>query len=342
MRSYLVRFTPTESYFFGDERSFAFPLRQNPGQQGDRRAIEGEDIPSQTTLFGALRYLLLPIKHGDRTAYTPQEQAAIAQAVGPDSFDMDAPGVQRFGGIRAMSPVFLLRGEERLVPMPADHVVGEPVYTPFRDYRWVATPDGWRLYTPHYDPKKGITTDFLSLGSGKAVPREALLTKVTRVGHSWSEAEPVHYRRERTALQPGCSFGVYVLLEDTLVPRDGTLRMGQGGAAFCATFTPQDNLLARAIRARLPGGTVYCFGDMVAFDGMRENTLFAATRTRTYRALRTQRGQVSRGQLLHQTVRAGSVFIPRDIPAFLAQARACENYRQIGFNTLITQEEESL
>ncbi len=339
MTTYLLRFTPGESYIFADERSFAFPSRSHPGQMSGRYSIAGEDIPSQTTLFGALRYLLLPCRRADRTAYTPEERALAAQAVGEDSFDIDAGTVQTFGAIRAMSPVFLLHGEERLVPVPGDHVTGQPVYTPFDNYQRVMTPTGERLYTAAYDPKRGVSDALMSVDTGEVTEREAVFAVSTQWGHRQVDSDIQLYKKDRTILQAGYAFGVYVTLEDTLIPRDGLVLMGQGGCPFHAAFIPQANTLAEAVRARLPRGTVYCLGDTFAFDGMREETLFAVTRTRTYRSLRTAWGQVTRCSVLHQVLRAGSVFIPRDIPAFLRRAQDNENRRQIGFNTLVSREE---
>lgn len=341
MTTYLLRLTPMEPFFFADERSFAYPLRSYPGQQGDRSRVAGEPTPSQTTLFGALRYLLLPHKRADRTAYTPAERAAIAAAVGEHSFDPQATERQCFGGIRGMSPLFLLQGEQRLVPMPADHVTGQPVYTPFDDYRPVETHDGMRLYTPCYDHKRGVSDGYMAVDSGAAVDRRELFCTQTRTGNRTGSTEDMGlYKREMTVLHPGVSFGVYVTLEDTLQPRDGLLLMGQGSHVFSAAFTEQENTLEAAVRARLPRGTVYCLGDTFIYDGLWDDLLFAVTRTRTYRALGTAYGQVTRGSILHQVLRAGSVLLPRDIPAFLERARGNENRRQVGFNTLLTREED--
>ena len=60
---YLITFTPMEPYFFGGERTFGF------GKESDRKPpyyIVSEKKPSQPTLFGTLRYIILSQNNVDR------------------------------------------------------------------------------------------------------------------------------------------------------------------------------------------------------------------------------------------------------------------------------------
>ena len=61
-KTYLLTFTPQEPYFFGNEKSFTYPGQKNGGQYGNRYYVKSEQTPSQSTLFGALRYLMIPVK----------------------------------------------------------------------------------------------------------------------------------------------------------------------------------------------------------------------------------------------------------------------------------------
>ena len=62
MKKLQLKFTPLEPYFFGNEKTFSFPNSKDGGQLRNSYLIKSESIPSQTTLFGTIRYLLLPHK----------------------------------------------------------------------------------------------------------------------------------------------------------------------------------------------------------------------------------------------------------------------------------------
>ena len=60
MSSYLVTLKPLEPYFFGGERTFSFGERANKEiVTYSNYFIKSEDLMSQTTLLGALRFLIL-------------------------------------------------------------------------------------------------------------------------------------------------------------------------------------------------------------------------------------------------------------------------------------------
>ncbi|MEG2717669.1 MAG: hypothetical protein RR961_10055, partial [Eubacterium sp.] len=59
MSDYIITFTPEEPYFLGNERTFSFGDNKDKQQRSGKYHIESDKIPSQTTLLGTLRYLLL-------------------------------------------------------------------------------------------------------------------------------------------------------------------------------------------------------------------------------------------------------------------------------------------
>ena len=56
MGKYLIKLKPLEPYFFGGERTFGFG---NKTKQKQPYYIVSEYTPSQPTLFGTLRYIVL-------------------------------------------------------------------------------------------------------------------------------------------------------------------------------------------------------------------------------------------------------------------------------------------
>ena len=62
MKTYLVKLTPQEPYFFGNEKRFTIAGENNQGQMGNSYFIRSERTPLQTTLLGMMRYILMPDK----------------------------------------------------------------------------------------------------------------------------------------------------------------------------------------------------------------------------------------------------------------------------------------
>lgn len=344
MSSYRVDLAPQEPFFFGNEKSAQYPVDENDRMANALYYLISERLPSQTTLFGALRYLLLPHKHSTR-CYSPEELEANTAAVGSESFDLESERKQSFGALRAMSPLFLFDGTDRYIITPFDHRKGFATYTPFTvsPTQAVQTLDGEKDIAVDYDAKQGLDDSFLRLRDRAIVPSDTLFSTVTRVGINRRRDDKGFFKKDFMALKDGFSFSVYVELDDRITPADGIVYLGQNRSMFTAHFTPEDNTLASEIAAVLPAGRVYCAGDLLADSCLYAHTRFAATRTRDHRAFTTcfdkQKGtmRIKRSTaLLLKAIRAGSVLIPRDKDSFLAACQSKSgNPEQIGFNTLI-------
>lgn len=97
MSIYLVRFTPLEPYFFGNEKTFGYGSVKNKTYY-----VESSELPSQTGLFGTLRYCCIS---------RPGKNYEIdSREIGSESFNIQSPCMQTFGKIHRMSP-FLPRKE---------------------------------------------------------------------------------------------------------------------------------------------------------------------------------------------------------------------------------------
>lgn len=331
MKTYLVTFKPTEPYFFGNEKTFVYPDLKNISHQANRYFIKSEIIPSQSTVLGALRYALLPIKRSD-WGYSTAEVAINEQAVGKSGF---LPSVeQSFGKIKKISPVFLTNGSDFLVPTPFDHKSGEKMYSPFSEYLEVKTPDGKRLFTPEYDSKNGITTTFLNLTTGITVPVEEIFSKVSRTGINRSVDNRGYFKKEFALLNCEYSFCVYLTLEGDLIPKNQMLFLGQGKSTFSFSFEEAENTITEDIKKYLQKGVVYCFGDAFIEYSVCKNTLFSVTKTKTYRAYAKFKNKVSKDSILYRLIASGSVFIPHNEEEFLVLTEN-KNANQIGYNEFI-------
>ena len=94
MSIYLVRFTPLEPYFFGNEKTFGYGTVKNKTYY-----VESSELPSQSGLFGTLRYCCIS-RPGKNYKIDPGE-------IGSESFNIRSSCMQTFGKIHRMSPLFV-------------------------------------------------------------------------------------------------------------------------------------------------------------------------------------------------------------------------------------------
>ncbi len=325
MTTYRLTFTPTEPYFFGNEKTFRFADAKIAGQFDNPYFIRSELIPAQTTLFGAVRYLLLNDRIPAFTAYPENYKDRI----GESSFRLDASEKQSFGIIHNISPLFLqyrktesadtsLPEEGIYVRTPLDHLEGQNAYTPFR--RAPLTEEGKepkREFAENYDVKKGLTDSYMHISSGKIVESSEIFRSVTRIGISKKQSEDAFFKKEYRMLNDGWSFGIYLTLnqpEGENLSVDSVVFLGQNKAAFRVEYQQEENQIKEQVSTLLKPNTVYCLGDTFAGSSIYPNFTFAAVLTRDHRTYetrldsRTGKVRIGKGSTLYKLIRAGSVF----------------------------------
>lgn len=346
MSVYLVTFTPAEPYYFGNEKSLSYKGQKNGGKFGNLYFVRSEKMPSQSTLLGALRYLAL--------------QAGLD--IGNASFNLDQkPETSAdFGAIKRLSPVFITRPNERLIPMPLDHQGSNTSYTPLREYRTITTADGEKLYAPAYDAKVGLTSSFLNIdyvaddkaGGRELVEDDDIFGTDVRVGINLESSRDGFFKKEYAYLKNGYAFALYAEIVGKM--QNSSVFLGQGKSAFSVTFQEQIGDVDPQIgdvdpiekfkktvkrKLRLPEKTgekgvaaksfLYFLSDAIVPQNLYENTLFAIVKTKEYRAFTTVvdkdgRVRVTKGEKLHHLVKAGSILIvPGDCFSDKAQGE-CE------------------
>lgn len=332
MAVFQITFSPSGPYFFGDEKGFAFADGKN-GEYGKLYYIKGENTPLQTTILGAIRYLLLPEK-------TFAAAADAAHLIGKESFDPGSDHLLSFGAIKRLSALFLCKGREWFVPTPFDHneacarqEQGKTFYTPFASYAVMETLDGVKLYTPDYDPKLGITCGYMSLSDAHV--ENGLFSAVTRAGLNCGTNQDGYFKKDFVALQPGFSFSVLAEIDETVatLPARSVVRMGQNKVPFSVEVTKQDFgteevcRRAQAVIAgcrkhvRYPDGKNYRFvyapADVLpeGYDtqDLYSGCAFAVTKFRHLRNLKTKAfngaARFEKSTTLNRLLRGGSIFV---------------------------------
>lgn len=351
MSKYLMTLTPREPYFFGNEKSFKYP-GSTVGDESNRYYIKSELVPAQTTLIGTLRYILLPIKK-EYGKYNDTDLKANAAAVGEKSFIYGAEN--EFGKILGISPIFILKGDEKLVVTPFDHSIGgtkiterlpdgteveKELYTPFSKY---TDPCGERIYPTEYNVKQGISHSYVSLVDKKIYEHYDIFKTDVRIGINLSAEDKGFFKKEYVAMLPDFAFGAYVTLDDGIAPIDSIVYMGQGKSLFTVTFKKvsdnADKDFVDEVAKILRDDVIYCLSDMFVQSDIYKETMFAVTDTKDYRAYTTNGGKISKSSKLYKLVKAGSILIPKAESSLKTKIKN-KSVEIIGYNKVVTKLED--
>ena len=345
MKSYLVKLTPQEPYFFGNEKTFKFSGEENQGQLRNSYFIRSERTPLQSTLMGVLRYILMPYK--DFVHY-----AENSEVIGEESFKIYAEN-QSFGVIKEISPLFIMKGEDKYVVTPFDcrkeHNSQYPEsYVPFSEYSDdVLTDKGKKIYTKEFNVKDGIIDSYVNLSDKSIMVADKLFSSEIRVGVKKAgrsaDVDGAFFKKEYCRLNSDYCFAFYTLLDESAkLPEKMRTEvfMGQGKSMFIAEFIEEENTLKDDVSKILSKDISYCLSDSLVRSDIYDHCKFAVVRLRDYIAYETMRdGKVKKGSVLYKLIKAGSVFIPSDKDKFKEKTEN-SNCRKIGFNYFISNKEE--
>ncbi len=364
MTRFLVTLTPMEPYFLGGERTLNYP--GSVSQYRNLYFVRSDEVPSQPTILGGLRYLILK-EHGKLTPEGQRcsdEELKKAQdiLIGPSSFNPSRHD-QTFGVIRSISSLFIQDTNGTVyIPTPLDHHTASveneenPIYKPFEKYRMISTLEDDKIYTEEYDVKKGMGSGWISLKDGSIV--SDMFTKTTRVGINRRQNEDGFFKKEYCILKKDCAFALYCDLEDKEIDwhqKETFLMLGQGKSVFrvCFSAVTKDTDIGERIKASLRhpdpeiihhgkashGVTLYCIGDTFVPDAMKNDPykglLTAMTAVRDFRCMSTEMKAVNgtvrlvrkKNETLYRLIRAGSIAIAESTEA------ATQWVRQVQENT---------
>jgi len=357
-----VILTPLEPYFFGDERTFSYP--GVPQSNGNSYFIRSLDIPSQTTLFGALRYL------GNRKKTFTGQYVGDDDAIGAVSYDLTDAG-RIYGWIESISPLLLLSADGHyLVPAPLDHQVSESSYTPLT---WSTTPrrvaDGFgcpeKVLPRGYVTKKGLTSGWLDLTTGE-VCTDIFYSDV-RVGNKQVDGplnDDGFFKRETKIPLKGSSekpyaFTFFAELDDQFEFTEKVVYLGQRRSAFSVSYvlhaeaqrtSVEEDAVSRILGVdhSLPASLSYAYARSDVYLSGSLSDLgrccsFMITKTRQHRGFWTtyqtnnQLDRFHKHDQLLRLIRAGSVFLINDLSGF-QQATNNPHAQKAGFNHVLTTE----
>mgnify|MGYP000922095570 CR=1 FL=1 len=197
MTDYLVTFRPLGDYSFGSDRRFSFVGKNNYSE--DEYApyfIRTNRVPEQSTVFGMIRYLILVsngIQLNQDFRYNEEIRKEINALIGEKSFSLNG-GVQDFGKLEKISPIFLRKNSKEIViPNPFNNKQGKEgieQFAPMILEEEVTLPTSFgEIALPkskEYNPKEGYGDGYYNIDTDRLetiedIFRTKVVTGVRRV-----------------------------------------------------------------------------------------------------------------------------------------------------------------
>ena len=151
---------PLAPYFFGNERGLLYSDNKTQMGNANRYFIQSNELPNQSALLGALRYLGIETPSSSYQL-SPTDETRI----GGKSFRIDAVD-QSFGMIQKISPLYLMKNEDESLFCPAPFFISA-AQTSDKEHHHVydaLTTDCEERWIPTYfREKKADFNQFISL-----------------------------------------------------------------------------------------------------------------------------------------------------------------------------------
>jgi|GEM_PF-2147254 len=354
-----IKLTPLEPYFLGGERVFEI------GEQNTHYYIRSLDVPTQTTLFGTLRFMMMSDTRkkssNEKYAHKPR-----LKNVGSTSFSL-LDNNKSFGCIEKISPLYIVDNNNNFyIPTPFDHnsdtesVGGKIRYTPFKtdsDYpNAVETTDGLKKFPKKYDAKKGNIGGWMRVDNGEI--HTDLLESIPRVGIYKKGDIEAFFKREYKMLKKGFSFGFFAYFDENNrgeqtgeYIKQKTVYLGQGKSPFSVdTYGDIDeNIFSEPtdkIKALLQPNILYVQSDLYLneiCENIRDfykNFWFVNAETKDFRGFVTDftktdiKNRFKRYPTTIKLIKAGSIFYAKENIELL-QKFDSSHAKIAGFNNII-------
>ena len=365
----LIRLTPLEPYFLGSDRTFHY------GEKDIRRIgksdyfIKSEKAPSQTTLFGILRYL------GIQNRTKDYDLGDSERFVGSSSF-LFKEEKQTFGMIRKISPLFLMQQNtgRKLVRTPLNHCMtsthtsesGNTCFYPFNRFTELMITDGKscdeQILPLDFKAKEWLTDSYMDISNREITQSSYLFSERDSIGIDIKNRKDSFYKMQFIELKEGYDFAFYALVDDGFPEIiDKIVYMGRRKSSFTVTVDSSGASrwedCSNSIRNNIGIAGypfLYCASDTYMAQGEGGNPIetllghcaFSVIQTNTVREYRTnyknnnpvisQERRFKKSGELFRLIKAGSVLYPKagQLEAIKRMVKN-EHFETIGMNCII-------
>lgn len=290
-----IRLTPLEPYFLGTERCVAFGTKTQRSLRNPY-FLHSAKLPSQSALFGVLRYL--GIRRPDTGFGLKEEDESY---IGSGSFQLlgNQPD-HAFGKIINISAMVIEDADGNVyLPAPRNHKAAALTekektadYQAYHDFVSIATLERKEMLIPTaYRAKERDEGEFFCIGEGEKAGKLAggIFDTQIRVGINRSLRDQTDderkgfFKKEYIVMKPGYVFVYYAQLRDDACgdafgfTEHGSrlVSMGQGKTAFTAEWET-----VTAIPAW--DGLECCFPEQVEVDGIQQRIWYAYAKSNCY------------------------------------------------------------
>lgn len=354
MSKYLVRFYPLQPWFFGGERGFKYgPDSKGEDSQGNLNYfVKSNYIPQQTTILGAVKYILLKKKGIFKADWRYDgEWEEVKKIAGSGRLDPEASDSNGFfGAVVGLSPLLLNKGELFWLPVPADHAAGERCYKPmqYKSQKTAWGNFGNVGYLDGFDAKRGTVSGWLNVETGEVLENEEIFEECTRIGIEIPETRKKRQSGEQRDEQkfykqtyinfkrpgdqkrdiPDC-FAVFVELNEDFELSDGEhfeVMLGGRGSLFHVVFRKFNQQLSyeeieEKYKLKIKNGPkriVLVSDALISFDDLNVFAEYAVYETVPFRTFGADLSKMEkpkltdRGETCYYLLKRGSVIYPNN------------------------------
>ncbi len=347
-----IKLTPVGHYFLGGERNFTFGNGINR-QMSDSYFISSLKVPSQTTLFGTLRYLI-----GVKEEKLKDNSEEL---IGKKSYTLNNEN-KEFGLIKSISPLYLYhedQGEKGkyYVRTPFDHKieteddkkVNPEKYKPLKieddtsvkviNYPSEDSSGVSKRYPHDYKAKAGISHSYTCIEDQTIVDEDSVFKQsvevVSKKNKNNKDNKDCFAKKGYYRLEKGWSFVFFAELDCNEIPEcNKSAVIGKDSSFFSVSITEDKEPDVKSLFKDREKGFRYCQSSVFVkrpISEVLDKSSFSILESEYLRSFTSEGARLKvDGTELLQLISAGSILYSDDIAAFND-----EHARIAGFNIII-------
>lgn len=284
MAEYLIQLTPNDNFFFGTGKEF--------GRDNQNYFVVSGYFPQQTSLLGMLRYQLL-CKADEKIFKNNkiQDKTKASELIGKRSFTKGKK--QKFGAIKSLSPVFLMKGESKVFPLNREYQDNKDDKKDKKDKK---KKPNWQMreisadfsLLDNYEAKKGLPQLW---SDGKNIYTiEDIFEERTQIGikknYEGKSEENAFYQQTYRTLKDDFSFAFYADI-DTELQEKSLVVLGGERKTFIMKVKKQEQDLSFDYQASKNAHKIVLLSDAY-LENAESLCDFAITNTVDFRCLQAE------------------------------------------------------
>lgn len=347
---YIIKLTPLNSYFFGGNDKFSFKPKKD---EKSEYYIKSNLMPQQTTIYGAIRYLILSLSGILKSDwdYSPDDKKNMKKHIG-DSFSLD--NEYDTGYIINIGTVYLMKNHKLLIPVPQDHLNQDILeYAPMsvKDHEYKSNLNKRVRVFNDYNAKKGLFVGWMDQ-EGNIIDDSELFGIEVREGNQKEGNEKAFFKREYRFLKKGVSFVFDITLDDKMKTwveksnNQSVISLGQKKSMFKVELEVNKELQRISLKQHSKNDKIaIAMSDIYISAEKLDKIQLVAAVTKDFNYLKLNGYQkhksfenvYSTGDNKYILIKSGAVFIfnNRDEKNKFIQECQNDNLTKIGYNNIV-------